>query len=59
MGGLLGDFVAPWTDHPAELDELRQRFVDVLNRMGRIEDELHEMHNDITALIRTISQEKS
>jgi hypothetical protein len=48
---------APWTDHPAELDEMRTRMVHILNRLGRIDDELHELHADITALARKVIQE--
>lgn len=59
MDGLLGELVAPWTNHPAEMREQRRRFVAVLNRLGRIEDELHELHNDITALIHKVNEESS
>jgi len=54
-----GGLFAPWTDHPGELLELRLRFTAVLNRLGRIEDELSELHNDITALIQRVAEEES
>lgn len=54
MNGLL----APWTDHGPELREVRQRMVALLNRLGRIEDELHELHSDMTALVEKVMKEK-
>jgi uncharacterized protein (UPF0335 family) len=59
VDGLLGDLVAPWTDHPAELAELRTRLAHMLNRLGRIEEELHELHNDVTAIANKIFEEQS
>lgn len=56
---MLGDLVAPWTDHGPELHEVRQRMVALLNRLGRIEDELSELHNDMTALVEKVMEEKS
>lgn len=53
-----GGLLAPWTDHGPELREVRLRFVALLNRLGRIEDELHELHNDVTALINKVIEEK-
>lgn len=57
MAGLLGDLVAPWADHPGELAEVRLRLVHMLNRLGRIEDELAELHRDLTAIAEKLIKE--
>lgn len=57
--GFLGVILAPWTDHPHELKELRLHMASTKEMVARLKDATDELARDLTAAREKIASQDS